>query len=249
ELVVADLGGGGLVLDHSARIAALDIGEGVGGAAITDQQRVALGVVAGAFGARAHAHQAAVGVGAAGGGAALGKDGGAGVRAQRCDLGAGVGLLGVVGERHGVELADAVVAAEDAAGVFPGDGRAGFNLGPGDLGIAVGDAALGDKVVDTALALGVTRIPVLYGGILDLRAIQGDQLHHRGMQLVFVAHRRGAALEVADMAALVGNDQGAFELAGLGFVDAEVGRQFHRAAHTFGDVDEGSIAVDGAVER
>ena len=50
------------------------------------------------------------------------------------------------------------------------------------------------------------------------------------------------------MAVLVGNDQGAFELTGLGFVDAEVGRQLHGAAHSLGDVDKGAVAVDRAVE-
>ncbi len=42
-----------------------------------------------------------------------------------------------------------------------------------------------------------------------------NQLDHRGMQLVFVAHRRGAAFEVAHISALVGNDQRALELAVL----------------------------------
>jgi hypothetical protein len=35
------------------------------------------------------------------------------------------------------------------------------------------------------------------------------------MQLVLVALRRGAALQVADVAALVGDDQRALELAGI----------------------------------
>src|SRR3712207_7325648 len=40
-------------------------------------------------------------------------------------LRAGVGLLAVVGQRDRVELADAAVALEDAAGVLPGDRRSG----------------------------------------------------------------------------------------------------------------------------
>ena len=116
-------------------------------------------------------------------------------------LGAGVGLLAVGGERHRVELADRVVALEDDARVLPGDGRAGLDLGPGDLGVGAGAlAALGDEVVDAARALRVARVPVLHGGVLDLGVVEGDQLDHRGVQLVLVAHRGGAALEVAHVA-------------------------------------------------
>jgi hypothetical protein len=46
ELVVADLGGGGLVLHDGRRVFALDVGKGVRGARIADQQRIALRVVA-----------------------------------------------------------------------------------------------------------------------------------------------------------------------------------------------------------
>src|SRR5690606_9415447 len=46
QLVLADLGGGGLVLDRGAGIPHLDVGEGVGTALLADQQAVALGVVA-----------------------------------------------------------------------------------------------------------------------------------------------------------------------------------------------------------
>ena len=48
-------------------------------------------------------------------------------------LGASVGLLHVVGDGDGIEFADRVVALQDAARVFPGDGRSGFDLGPGNL--------------------------------------------------------------------------------------------------------------------
>ena len=68
------------------------------------------------------------------------------------------------------------------------------------------------------------------------------------MQLVFVAHRRRAALEVAHVAGLVGDDQRSLELTGLRLVDAEVGRQLHGAAHALRYVDEGAVAEDGAVE-
>jgi hypothetical protein len=69
------------------------------------------------------------------------------------------------------------------------------------------------------------------------------------MQLVLVAHRRGAAFEVADVAAGIGDDQRALELARLGRVDAEVGRQFHRAAHAGRDVDERAVGEHGRIQR
>ena len=59
-------------------------------------------------------------------------------------------------------------------------------------------AALGDEVVDAAPALRVAGVPVLHRRVLDLGVVERDQLDHRGVQLVLVALRRGAALEVAD---------------------------------------------------
>jgi hypothetical protein len=85
-------------------------------------------------------------------------------------------------------------------GYFHVTGRAGFDLRPHHLGaVAPAIGALGDEVVDAALAVLVARIPVLHGGILDLGIFLDDDLDHRGVQLVGVALRRGAALEVADI--------------------------------------------------
>src|SRR4029079_13586107 len=50
------------------------------------------------------------------------------------------------------------------------------------------------------------------------------------------------------VATLVGDDQGALELARILRVDAEIGRQLHRAADTFWDVDEGAVGEDRAVQ-
>jgi hypothetical protein len=76
-------------------------------------------------------------------------------------------------------------------------------------------AALGDEVVDAALAVLVARIPVLHRGVLDLGVVQRDQFDHGGVQLVLVALRRRAAFQIGDVAALVGDDQRALELAGV----------------------------------
>ena len=154
-----------------------------------------------------HAHQAAIGVVAAAGGDAFGDDPGRRVLADMDHLGAGVRLLAVVDQRDRIELADGAVALEHAARILPGDRRAGFHLSPGNLGVlASTDTALGDEVVDAALAFAVAGIPVLHGRILDLGIIEGDQLDHRGVQLVLVAHRRRAAFEIADVGAFVRDD-------------------------------------------
>src|ERR1019366_9145160 len=94
-----------------------------------------------------------------------------GVLAEVDHLGAAVDLLAAVGDRDRVELAARIVAAQDAARIFPGDGRAGLHLGPGNLRIlAAAVAALGDEVEDAALAIGIARIPVLHRRIFDLRS-------------------------------------------------------------------------------
>src|SRR3546814_788573 len=149
HLVVGDLGRGRLVLDGGAGVLHLDVGEGVRAAFLADQQRVALGVVARAVGGSRHLDQAAVGVLAAAGADALADDLALGALADVDHLGAGVGLLAVVGERDRVELAGRVVAQQHAARVFPGDRRTGLDLGPGDLAaVAAAFGALGDEVVD-----------------------------------------------------------------------------------------------------
>ena len=219
-------------------------------AAVADQHGVALGVVAGAVGLRQHLDQPAVAVVALAGGDSLGHDRASGVLPDVDHLGAGVGLLLLVDDRHRIELADRVVALKDHARILPGDGRSGFDLRPRDLGVdARALAALGDEVVDAALALGVAGVPVLHRRVLDRRVVERDQLDDRGVELVLVALGRGASLEVAHRGALVGDDQGALELAGVLGVDAEVGRELHRAADALRDVHEGAVAEDRGVER
>jgi len=82
-----------------------------------------------------------------------------------------------------------------------------------------------------------------------LGALERDKFDHRRVQLVLVTHRRRAALEVAHIGALLGDDEGPFELAGIGGVDAEVGGELHRATHALGDVAERSVGERRRVER
>src|SRR6185437_13069998 len=164
-------------------------------------------------------------------------------------LGAGVGDLFIAGHGNRIEFTRGVIALQDDAGVFPGDGGAGLDLGPGDLGVfAFADAAFGDKVVDAAFAVLVAGIPVLDGGVFDLGVAQGDELDHGCVQLVLVAHRCGTAFQIANVAPFVGDNQGSFELAGIFRIDPEIGGQFHGAANPFGDIDKGPVRKDGGVQ-
>ena len=145
-------------------------------------------------------------------------------------LGAGIGLLVVIGEGYRIEFTHRVIAFEHATGILPGDGRARLDLGPADARvIALAHAPLGYKIVDATHSVGITCVPVLHRGVLDIGAFQRDQFDHGRMQLVGIELRRRAALEVAHLGALFGHDQRALELAGFLGVDAKVGREFHRA--------------------
>src|SRR6202040_639984 len=166
--------------------------------------------------------EAAIGVLGDAGGDALGDDPGGGGLAQVNHLGAGIDLLVAVRNRDRIEFTARIVAAQDAARIFPGDRRAGLDLGPGNLRVvAAAIATLGDEIVDAALAFGIAGIPVLHRRIFDLGIVERDQLDDRRVKLVFVALGRRAAFEIADIGAFVGDDQRPLELAGVLFVDAE----------------------------
>src|ERR1700694_4004234 len=177
-------------------------------------------------------NESAIGVLRNAGGDALGYDPAGGVLPQVNHLGAGIALLVTIRNRDRIEFTARIVAAQDAARIFPGDRRAGLDLCPGNLRIvAAAIATFGDEIVDAALALGIAGIPVLHRRIFDFGIVKRDQFDHGGVQLVFIALRRGAALEIADITALVGDDQRALELSGVAFIDAEIGRQLHWAAN------------------
>jgi hypothetical protein len=66
---------------------------------------------------------------------------------------------------------------------------------------------------------------------------------------VGLVDRRGAALDVVNVGALVGDDQGPLELAHVLGVDPEVGLQRDVDVHARRDVDERATRPDGGVER
>ena len=238
------------MLDRGAGIAGLDVGEGVRAAVAAHEEGVALREIAGTMRARQYFHEAAVAVLPMTGRDAFRNDGALRVGADVDHLRAGVGLLVVVGNRDRIERTHRVLAAQDAGGIFPGDRRAGFHLRPRDPGIAAAAfAALGYEVVDAADAVLITRVPVLHGRVLDLRVILGDELHYRRVQLVFIAHGRGAALEVTHVRTRRRDDQRALELTGVLGVDAEVGGQLHGAAYAGRYVHKRAVGEDRGVER
>src|SRR5690606_11750699 len=133
ELIVADLRRRRLVLDACRALARLDVRKGVRAAAVADEERVALRVVPGVLRRRHHAHEAAVGVLAAPGRDALRYDRAARVAADVDHFRAGIGLLEVVRDRDGIELADGVLAPQDAARILPRDRGPRLDLRPRDL--------------------------------------------------------------------------------------------------------------------
>ena len=69
------------------------------------------------------------------------------------------------------------------------------------------------------------------------------------MQLVLIAHGRGAAFQVRDLGAVFTDHQRTLKLAGVSRVDAEVSRQLHRALDAFRYEDERAIGEHGRVQR
>ena len=68
------------------------------------------------------------------------------------------------------------------------------------------------------------------------------------MQLVFIAHRRGAAFQIGNVRPSISDDQRAFELPRAFGIDAEIGGKLHRAAHALRDVDKAAIGEDSAIQ-
>ena len=215
-----------------------------------EQERVATAVVAGTVGCGSHLDETSVGILTASCADALRDDGAAGVPSDVYHLGARVGLLVVVCHSHAVELSLRAVAREHTAWVLPRDGAARLHLRPGESAVLASQmAALRHEVEHAALAFAVARVPVLYRRVLDLSPFLHHDLDDGGVELVLVAHGCRAAFEVRDVGIIVAHDECPLELPRAAGVDAEVRAELHRAAHAFGDIDEGAVAEDGGVER
>src|SRR5215217_1736773 len=212
------------MLDGRGGVLDLDVGEGMRAAAIPDEHRIALGVVAGTGCLGQHLDQTPITVLPPARGNTLRYDRAPRVLSHMDHLGSGIRLLPAIHYRHRVELANGVVSLENDAGIFPSDGRAGLHLSPGDLGVGSGTLpALGDEVIDPSAAFLVAGVPVLHGGVFDGGAFEGYQLHYGRVQLVFVPAGGRTPLEVTDRGTLFRNDERAFELPRFRGIDPEIG--------------------------
>ena len=242
ELVVADLGDGRLVAHGHVVLADVDVGVGVAAADRVDEQRVALHRRPRAVGALLHLHETAVRRAAAAARHRLGDDRRGRVRRGVHHLGAGVLVLALAGEGDRQRLALGVLAEQVAGGVLHGDLGADVAVDPLHPAAGLHRGALGDQVVD------VVR-PVLDGRVADVGVLLHDDLDDRGVQRVGRVDRRGAALDVVHLGALVGDDQRPLELAHVLGVDPEVGLQRDVDLHARRHVDERAARPDRGVER
>ena len=72
-----------------------------------------------------------------------------------------------------------MIALQNNAGIFPGNGRAGFHLGPGYLCIRpAANTAFGHKIINTAIAFFIAGIPVLHCAVFDLGVFQRYKLYY-----------------------------------------------------------------------
>ncbi len=197
------------------RVLHFDVGKRVRAALVADQQRVALREIARVGRALLDFHQAAIAVLAVAGGDAFRDDRAARVLADVDHLRAGVGLLIIV--RHGdrIKFADGIVALQNAARIFPGDGRAGLDLRPGNLRVrALCTGRAWSRNCKCRPAVLVAGIPVLHGGVFDLGVVQRDQVPPPPREADFRRASARCSLRVTHVGAFVGHDQRALELAG-----------------------------------
>ena len=157
-------------------------------------------------------------------------------------LRAGILMLAVVGQRDGDHFAARLPALHDDARVFHRQARSDVAVDPFDLRLFVRDAALGDEIEDV-------RTPVLDGDVLDLGALQGDEFDHGAVQRRRLEFRRRAAFHVHHLAAFIGDDERALELAEVFRVDSEIGLKRVLHLHARRHVDKRAAGEDGAVQR
>ena len=164
-------------------------------------------------------------------------------------LGTRISLLIVVGHGHAVELGLRTVAAQHATGIFPRDGATRLHLRPREPAVPAPQmTALRYQIQHAALALGIAGIPILNGTVLHLGILLYHYLHNGSMQLVFVAHRSRASLQITYVSIIVADNKGAFKLARSSGVDAEIGAQLHGATNTLGDINERAVREDCRVK-
>src|SRR5947207_2557804 len=116
----------------------LDVRKSIRATVTANQHRIALSVVPRVLGLRHDLYQPAIAVVRSARGDALRDDRRARVLPKMNHLCSGVGFLRVISQGYRIQLADRVIAHQDARRIFPGDRRSSFHLCPGNLRIATG---------------------------------------------------------------------------------------------------------------
>ena len=65
------------------------------------------------------------------------------------------------------------------------------------------DASILNKIIDAADTILIARIPILDRRVFDVGILKRNKFDDRGVQLILVAHGRGAALQVAHVATFI----------------------------------------------
>ena len=241
DLFCGDFGDAGFVLDGVAVSADGDGGVGVGAAVVVDQQGVTFGVVFAVFEIFWNVNDASVGGAACADGDAFGDDVAGGFVGSVDHFGTGVLVLAFTGQGNGEDFSPRLPAFEDDAGVFHGESGADVAVDPFDFGFFFGPGSFGDEVEDVVG-------PVLHGDVLDFGTFEGDEFHDGTVKGGCFEFGSGAAFHVGDFGSFVGYDEGAFELAEIFGIDAEVGLEGLLHFNAGWDVDEAASAEDGTVE-
>src|SRR3990172_3102541 len=123
------------MLKDSRAVSHINVWESVSSALVSQQQRIALRVIA-CIGSIGHdLDQSAIGIVPVSSRNSLRNDGASGILSNMNHLRPGISLLVVVGKGYRVKFANRVFSLQNAAGILPGDGRTGFHLCPRDLGV------------------------------------------------------------------------------------------------------------------
>ena len=113
---------------------------------------------------------------------------------------------------------------------------------------ALAYSSLGHEVEYASPPLCISRIPVLDRRVAHVGILFHNDFHHRRVKLVLVTHRGRAAFHIAHIGTFIRHYESALELPRSLGIDAEIAGQFHRAAHTLGNVAERPVAEYSGIE-
>src|SRR4029453_30004 len=233
ELLFADAGNGGLVTHDDVVLADVDVRVRVRAGNGVHQEGVTTDRVGRVLCTFADLDQAAVSRTATAAGHGLGNDGALGVRCDVHHLGAGVLVLALACKCDGQGFTLGVLAYQVNGRVLHGHLGADVAIDPFHGGALFADGTLGDEVVHVVG-------PVLDGRVADAGALLHDDLHNGGVQRVRGVDRSRATFDVVNVGVLIGDDQGALELAHVLRVDTEVSLERDVDVHALGHVHERS---------